>query len=289
MTDGFLAVDKPSGITSHDVVARVRRTTGIRKAGHAGTLDPMATGLVVVGLGRATRLLRFIQDSEKEYLATARFGIATDSLDADGEEVDRVPMDVTEHAIVEAAKALVGTIEQVPPMVSALKVGGRRLYELAREGQEIERAPRPVTVHTLEVLSAGAGPFPDVRLRVVCGKGTYVRVLADDLARRLGGRAHLVELRRTRTGALSVDRHGIAVDDLEARWESRLVTPDEALALMPAVEVDDDAAVAVAHGRPLPASGHPPGTHLRVMDGHGRLLAVFRSDPDAARPEVVLA
>jgi tRNA pseudouridine55 synthase len=249
----------------------------------------MATGLVVVGLGRATRLLRFIQDADKEYLATARFGISTDSLDADGEEIDRAPMDVTEESVSEAAKTLVGTIEQVPPMVSALKVGGRRLYELAREGQEIERAPRPVMVHALEVLAVGAGPFPDVRLRVVCGKGTYVRVLADDLARRLGGRAHLVELRRTRTGALSVDEHGISVDDLEAHWESGMVVADDALALLAAIEVDDETAVSVAHGRPLPPSGHAPGTHLRVRDGHGRLLAVYRSDPDAARPEVVLA
>ncbi len=288
VTDGFLAVDKPSGITSHDVVARVRKATGIRRAGHAGTLDPMATGLVVVGLGRATRLIRFVQDADKEYLATARFGVATDTLDADGVETGRDPMDVTFEQVADAAHSLTGVIDQVPPMVSALKVDGRRLYELAREGTEVHREARPVTVHSLEVLEVGAGPFPDVRLRVVCGKGTYVRVLADDLAGRLGGHAHLVSLRRTRTGMFSVDEHAITVEQLADGWRGAVVSPSDALAALPAIEVDEAGATAVGHGRSLPPGGHPPGTHLRVIDGDGRLLAVFRSDPDAVRPEVVL-
>jgi tRNA pseudouridine55 synthase len=288
VTEGFLAIDKPSGVTSHDVVARVRKATGIRRAGHAGTLDPMATGLVVVGLGRATRLIRFIQDAAKEYTATARFGIATTTLDADGEETERAPMEVGLHQVVEAARSLTGVIDQVPPMVSALKVDGRRLYELAREGTEIERQARPVTVHSFDVLDVGPGSFPDVRLRVVCGKGTYVRVLADDLAGRLGGRAHLVSLRRTRTGLISVDEHAVTLDELESVWKGALISPSDALATLPAVEVDEKGASAVGHGRPLPPTGHPAGTYLRVVDRHGRLLAVFRSDPDAARPEVVL-
>lgn len=287
MTDGFLVVDKPSGITSHDVVARVRRATGIRKAGHAGTLDPLATGAVVVALGRATRLIRFVQDFEKEYVATAMFGVATDSLDADGEETHRSPMEVGEEEVRRAAGGFSGVISQVPPMVSALKVDGKRLYELAREGREIERRPRPVVVHELEVLEVGPGPYPTVRFRVVCGKGTYVRVLADDIAAALGGRAHLTALRRTRIGALSVEGGGIEVDRLDD-WSDALVSPAVALAALPAIEVDDERARLVGHGRPLPPIDEPAGSHVRVVDSDGRLLAVFRSDPDAARPEVVL-
>ena len=158
MTAGFLVVDKPGGMTSNDVVGRVRGATGIKKVGHAGTLDPLATGAMVVAVGPVTRLIRFIQEQPKEYLATAQFGVATDTLDADGAVLEREPMDFTQDELESAATRFVGVINQVPPMVSALKHEGRRLYELARRGEVVERDARPVEVHELEILSLGAGP-----------------------------------------------------------------------------------------------------------------------------------
>ena len=204
MADGFLLVDKPGGITSHDVVARARRLLGQKKIGHAGTLDPMATGLLVLGIGRATRLIRFVQAGEKAYVARALFGVATDSLDADGAVLHREPMPVSLADVEEAAERFVGDILQVPPMVSALKVGGRRLYELAREGEEIEREARQVTIHEIRILDFAPSDYPEVSFLVRCGTGTYVRTLADDIAAALGGRAHLTALRRTVIGSLDV-------------------------------------------------------------------------------------
>lgn len=294
MTDGtvlgFLAVDKPGGITSRAVVDEVRRATGVRKSGHAGTLDPMATGLVIVALGRATRLIRFVQELPKTYLAVARMGVATDTLDADGEVTEERPMRVDLDELRAAASTLTGRIMQVPPMVSAIKVGGRRLHELAREGSEVDREARPVDVHRFEIL--GVDDDRDVRMRVVCGKGTYVRVLADDLARALGGRAHLRSLRRTGTGPVDVDSHGVPIPDLGSRWRAALLLPETVLADLPAVAVDEETAADVAHGRPLPvgiAPGDTPGEWLRVMAPDGSLLAVHRRTRDGSVPEVVLS
>ena len=286
MTVGFLVIDKASGMTSHDVVARVRRATGIKKSGHAGTLDPMATGVVVVALGRATRLIRFVQDQEKEYLATATFGVATDTLDADGEVVGRVAMSLTAEDLDGVRPRFVGEIDQVPPMVSALKKDGRRLYDLAREGVDVDRQPRIVVVHELEILSVGAGDHPVVSFRVVCGKGTYVRSLADDMARALGGFAHLTALRRIRIGALTVEA-ALPVEDLEG-WRQHLLAPSEVLEHMPAMTVEEEAARAIGHGRELPTTSGLVGP-IRVLDETGRLLAVYDSDGRTARPMVVIA
>jgi tRNA pseudouridine55 synthase len=286
---GFLAVDKPGGVTSRDVVDAVNRATGISKAGHAGTLDPMATGLVLVAVGRATRLIRFVQELEKTYEATARFGVATDSLDADGTEISRSPMDVSRLELEELVPSFTGTISQVPPMVSALKVGGRRLHEIAREGGEVDRPPRPVRIHELEILDVGRGPFPDVSFRVRCGKGTYVRVLADDLAKRLGGRAHLVSLRRTRTGSIDVSRDGIPMDRLD-EWRTHLLSPAASLRDLPGVEATGDEVEAVSHGRPITRTPEDAGVGVfTVLDDAGHLLAVYRAGDGDARPEVVLA
>ena len=202
---GFVLVDKAGGWTSHDVVAKSRRIFGLRRIGHAGTLDPMATGLLVLGIGGATRLLRFITDLPKEYEATARFGVATDSLDADGEITAREPMNIDAGDVASAMVRFRGEISQTPPMVSAVKVDGRRLHELARQGRKVERPARTVRVYSLDLEEFSAGPFPDVRFRVVGGSGLYVRVLADDLARALGGRAHLTSLRRVASGRLRVE------------------------------------------------------------------------------------
>lgn len=290
MTAGFLVVDKPSGISSNAVIGNVKRATGIKKVGHAGTLDPMATGALVVAIGPVTRLIRFVQDQPKEYLATALFGVATDTLDADGAVLTREPMDIAEEEVVEAAKRFVGTIHQIPPMVSALKHEGRRLYELAREGTVIEREARPVDVYELEILSVGAGPYPEVEFRVVCGKGTYVRSLADDLAAALGGSAHLTSLRRTRIGSLSLSKHGIVVDELET-WEQKLLTPTEALADLPVVIVGQETARGVRHGMRFVGGeivDAPEDTPLRVLDESGDLIAVYRRHGEQARPEVVI-
>jgi tRNA pseudouridine55 synthase len=290
MTAGFLVVDKPSGISSNAVIGKVKRATGIKKVGHAGTLDPMATGAVVVAIGPVTRLIRFVQDQPKEYLATALFGVATDTLDADGAVLTREPMDVTEEGVIEVAKRFVGRIHQIPPMVSALKHEGRRLYELAREGTVIEREARPVDVYELEILSVGAGPYPEVDFRVVCGKGTYVRSLADDLAAALGGSAHLTSLRRTRIGSLSLSEHGIAVDELET-WEQKILTPTEALADLPLVIVGRKTAQGVRHGMRFVGGeiiDAPEDTPLRVLDESGDLIAIYLRHGDQARPEVVI-
>ncbi len=295
VADGFLLVDKPGGMTSHDVVARVRRLVGQKKIGHAGTLDPMATGLLVLGLGRATRLIRFIQEGDKTYVARALFGVATDSLDADGAVLDREPMPVTEADVAQAAERFVGDIVQIPPMVSAVKVGGRRLYELAREGAEVERRPRPVTVYEIRVLDFAPSDYPEVELLVRCSSGTYVRTLADDIAGALGGRAHLTALRRTAIGPLDV-ADAASLEALESGAEAGVVgdlvlAPSAGLPAMAAVAVTEEVARGIRHGAPFPAAvlGAPADGLIRVLDEAGSLLAVYRIAGGAARPEVVLS
>ncbi len=312
---GFAAVDKPAGMSSHKVVAAARRIFGMKKIGHAGTLDPMATGLLVLGLGRATRLLRFVTGLPKEYVASARFGVATDTLDADGEVTDRIPMEVTAADVGRVLPGLTGDILQTPPMVSALKVGGKRLYDLARAGVEVEREARPVTVYllTLEGFAQETGEppgFPEVRLRTACGAGCYVRVLADDAARALGGRAHLTSLRRTRTGTLD-ESDAWTLPELSQLGEEgdlrrAALPPGRVLSHLPAVQADEETATAAAHGRRLPGrewgrwsflppaewdwEGVPPpdpGPLVRV-EARGRTLAVYRWREEELVPEVVL-
>lgn len=288
---GFLVIDKPTGMTSNAVVGRVRRATGVKKVGHAGTLDPLATGVVVVAVGPVTRLIRFIQEQPKEYLATAQFGVATDTLDSEGAVLSREPMEFSEEELTLVAGRFLGTIHQVPPMVSALKHKGRRLYELAREGEVVEREARPVEIHELEIEAVGSGPYPEVEFRVVCGKGTYVRSLADDLAAALGGSAHLTALRRTRTGSLDVVTHGLALDDLD-EWKSRFLRPAEALGDLPAITVSAETARGVCHGMRFVGGEMveaPENSAVRVLDQAGDLIAVYRREGDQARPEVVLA
>ena len=293
LPEGFLVIDKPSGVTSHDMVAAVRKAVGIRKVGHAGTLDPMATGALVVAVGRVTRLIRFLQPLPKEYLAVARFGVATDTLDADGQEVSRAPMPVSREDVESVLGSLTGEIDQVPPMVSAIKVGGRRLYELAREGQEVERVARRVTVYSLEITSFEEGPYPLVGLRAVCGKGVYVRTLADDLAGALGGSAHLAALRRVRVGSHSVGEHpagGLGPDEL-GEWEKLMLSPSEGLADLPRWVADAPALEMVRNGRRLSASVAPSIAEeqpARVVDDCGRLWAVYRRSGSQLIPEVVL-
>ena len=294
---GFLLVDKPSGWTSHDVVGKARNLLGIKKVGHAGTLDPMATGLVVLGLGRATRLLRFVQAAPKEYLARAVFGVATDSLDADGAILDRQAMTVALPDVEEAMSRFVGTIAQVPPMVSARKIGGRKLYELARQGVEVEREAREVEIYQLDLIDFAPSDYPEVTFRTVCSTGTYVRTLADDIAQSLGGRAHLVALRRVRNGSLHVDDAADVVDLESAQTDGtiadRILSPSRGLADMIQVEVSDELAVGIRNGLSFPAAvllGRlPESGPVGLVDTVGDLLAVYRVRDGKVSPEVVIA
>src|SRR4051812_1450221 len=222
--DGVLVCDKPAGPTSHDVVARLRGLAGQGRVGHAGTLDPPATGVLVVALGRATRLLPWLPLEPKGYLARIRFGAATDTLDATGTVTATAPADHVDEAAVKAGlAAMVGPAMQVPPMVSAIKVGGERLYAKARRGEKIERAPRPVVLHALELLELEAGASgPEALVDVTCSGGTYVRSIADDLGRALGSAAHLADLRRTRVGAFTA-KDAAALDALEAGGRDALL------------------------------------------------------------------
>ena len=282
--DGVAVVDKPAGCTSHDVVARARRSLGTRKVGHAGTLDPDATGVLVLGVGRATRLLRYVGDLPKAYAGEVVLGVATTTLDAGGEVV--ATADITGVGLDEAraaAAAMVGTLSQVPPMVSAVQVGGRRLHELARAGVEVEREARTVTVARFDVVEEVEPGV--VRVAVECSSGTYVRSLAADLGVALGGVAHLRRLRRTAVGPFTEDR-ARPVEELE------LLPPLAAVAHLPAVAVDEEVAALVRTGRRLDRAGPTPFAGdgpWAVVAPDGSLLAVYRADGERARPDVVLA
>jgi len=289
--DGLVVVDKPAGWTSHDVVGRLRKVYGQRRVGHAGTLDPDATGILLVGLGRATRLLRYLQESDKAYRGTVVFGIATDSLDASGTVLERVAMDVTIDDVRRASLRFVGDIEQVPPMVSAIKVGGRRLYELAREGKEVERAARPVTISRLDVEQFEPGPYPSATILVECSTGTYIRTLAADLGAAVGGPAHLAELRRIRSGAFGIDE-ARTLDAITADPTAAVLTPREAMRGLQPVEIDDELVRAVTHGSVFPDTAWQPrdlGAGPFAMVGpNGALVAVYERKGSALKPSVVL-
>jgi tRNA pseudouridine55 synthase len=285
---GLVVVDKEAGWTSHDVVARCRRIFGQRRVGHAGTLDPDATGVLLVGLGRATRLLRFLTALPKTYTTDIVLGAATSTLDDSGQVLRTYDMThVTPVMVQAAAAALTGEIEQVPPMVSAVKVGGRRLHELARQGIEVERPARAVTVYRFDT-----EPDPDragvYRAEVQCSSGTYIRVLAEDLGRALGGGAHVANLRRTRIGSFGPAE----MRTLDQIGPDSVLAPAAAMRDLDAVTVEPDAVASIRTGLPLDkvplgAAGDGPWA---LLDGAGNLLAVYEAtDTDRIRPAVVLA
>jgi tRNA pseudouridine55 synthase len=288
--DGLVLVDKEPGWTSHDVVAKARGVLGTRKVGHAGTLDPPATGLLLVGVGTMTRLLRYLTALPKTYVGEVVLGTETDTLDDTGEVTATHDMaGVTLADVRRAAEALTGDILQIPPMVSAVKVDGKRLHELAREGKEVERAARPVTIHAFEVGEATEkGVYP---VEVTCSSGTYIRTLAADLGTALGGGAHLRNLRRTRGGSFDVaDAHRIG----DVVPERDVLTPAQALRDLPTVVVDTATAVDVGHGKPLErARLGLPDDHQgpwAVESQDGVLLAVYVPHREGTvKPEVVLA
>ena len=293
--DGFLLVDKDQGWTSHDVVAKIRGLVG-GKVWHAGTLDPMATGLLVVGLGRYTRLLRYVQGLPKEYRATAQFGVATDSLDADGAVIDRAPLPVTVSQLEAAAERFRGPILQIPPMVSARKVEGKRLYELARAGEVVEREARPVEIYELNITDLAPSDYPEVSFDVVCSTGTYVRTLGDDLARAVGGRAHLTALRRIRNGSIGV-ADAVQIHTIEEAVKAGAIrdlvaTHDGVLADIPVRVIPPSYATAARNGAAVPVgvlegSEGEPKTGLVRLVADGSLVGVYRIDGSAAKAEVV--
>jgi len=288
--DGLVVVDKPAGCTSHDVVARLRKAYGQRRVGHAGTLDPDATGVLLVGLGRVTRLLRFLQVAGKEYRADVRFGVATSTLDAAGEVLDRQEMPLSREQVERAAKRFVGDIEQVPPMVSAIKVGGRRLHDLARRGEEVERAPRPVHIDRVDVEAFEPGPYPLATLHVECGSGTYLRTLAADLGTALGGYAHVETLRRLRVGTFGLDEAN-TIDVIESDPPAAVRPPAHAVRDLEMLAVDAESVKAIRHGMTFPAGalGESGPGPFAVVDDHAELLAVYERRKGGVKPSVVVA
>ena len=287
--DGILNIDKPSGITSMDVVRRIKRASGQKRVGHGGTLDPFASGVVPICLGRATRMMEYLVDGTKEYHATVRLGVETDTYDVDGDVIgERDASEIDFEAILQALKPFEGMIEQVPPMFSALKKDGKRLYDMARAGIEVEREPRSVHVLGIDVVDWSS---PDLIIDVTCGRGFYMRSLAHDLGEALGCGGHLRELTRTRNSAFHIGE-ALSIEEAETcftdgSWSEVLHTPDIAVRSMPAIVVDKGVAERVRNGRPLPGALQipygKPGEECRVYGNDGEFLALMTFDRSAGQ------
>ena len=286
--DFVLPVDKPEGPTSHDVVAAARKALGIRRIGHTGTLDPFASGLLILCVGRATRLAEYLSGLDKAYEATAKLGSTTDTLDREGDVLeDRVGWrELTGHVVAEALSTFQGEIEQVPPQFSAKKVEGVAMHRRARRGEQMRLEPCVVTVHSIEVLAI---ELPEIRFRVRCSTGTYVRSIARDLGEALGVGAHLTVLRRITIGAFGVDA-AIGVEQLThtAAVDRALVAPLSALRHLPEVEVGEEEAIRLAHGQRLRLGERAPSGLVAVVRA-GMLLAVAEVDDGLLRPRKVFA
>ncbi len=275
---GLLILNKPRGLTSHDVVVRVRRAIKVKQVGHAGTLDPLATGVLVVCLGQATRISEYLLGHDKTYRATIRLGVETDTYDADGRVTARHEVGVDRPAIERALAQFIGLIQQVPPMHSALKRGGQKLYELARAGVEIDRPARPITIHSIDLIDWQS---PDLTIGVHCSAGTYIRSLAHDLGKELGTGAHLIALERTASGTFTL-AEATALDEFEAsvrtgNWQTQLHSIDQALSEWPAVTLNPAERTRAITGAPI-ESLPLGGVHCRAHDEHGRLIALLVFD-----------
>ena len=275
---GVLVIDKPVGMTSHDVVQAVRNGTNLRRAGHTGTLDPRASGVLVILVGPAVRLSEYVSASDKRYQAIIRLGSSTDTFDADGKFTrSDQPVNVTEAQFEEVLKTFIGEIEQTPPPYSAVKLQGRKAYEMAREGEEVEIAPRKIMVHHLEVLEWAS---PEVVIDVHCSSGTYVRSLANDLGVQLGCGAYLVGLRRTKSGRFSL-RDATPLRKLQeafnaGNWYQYLIPAAEALGDWPAIELSPDEVEGVRHGHRVKAVGEAElGSRVRGVSTQGELVALM--------------
>ena len=278
MTDGVLVIDKPAGMTSHDVVDVIRKRFKTKKVGHAGTLDPDATGVLLVGVGRATRFLAYAQDSPKRYAAAARFGTTTSTLDASGEVLETRPCSFTRDELARALEKFTGNIEQVPPMVSAVKIGGERLHAKARRGETVDRPARPVTIYELDLRGFTDGEGPAAELDVLCSSGTYVRTLIADVGEALGCGAHMTRLRRTETGGFTLDE----ATPLDTVTAEHLLPLREAVRVLPSVDLTPEHAADVSFGRRLPASLAPDigEGDLLAVRAEGDLVAVYKRAGD---------
>ncbi|MFG3338904.1 tRNA pseudouridine(55) synthase TruB [Glycomyces sp. NPDC048151] len=297
---GLIVVDKPQGITSHGVVSRMRRICGTRKVGHGGTLDPMATGVLIVAVGKATKLLTYVSGLDKSYAATIRLGESTVTDDAEGDLIDYVvPDEVTEDSIRAGLAAMVGEIDQVPSAVSAVKIDGQRAYKRVRDGEVVELQPRRITIASIEVgdiRSAHAASDPhlpviDVDVRVSCSSGTYIRAIARDLGAALGVGGHLTALRRTRIGGFGLDT-AATLEVLAERSEGgeplgALAMGEAAARLMPTRTATEAEAKALSYGKPLDAAGIEG--RYAVLSESGDLLAVMTEQGGKAKPETVFA
>ena len=297
--DGILIIDKPEGLTSHDVVARVRRALKTKRVGHTGTLDPFATGVLVLLIGKATRLAQFLDKDEKEYEAVIQFGYETDTGDKTGARTAKCRLrneEIAERLATTDWQNVLsefrGEIEQIPPMYSAKKQAGKKLYELARQGKEIERKPIKVIVHELEIIDDEkfGTPHSAVRIRVVCSAGTYIRTLAEDIGRRIGIGAHLTELRRKRAGKFALDE-SVNVRDLDASTV-KLLPIEEAISHLPEFVLSDERVEKTRNGMTTRTNGNQFGSDeiVRMVDHKGKLIAIGVNEDDLSeiRPKIVL-
>jgi tRNA pseudouridine55 synthase len=314
MMDGGFIIDKPAGITSHDAVARVRRIAGTRRVGHAGTLDPFATGVLVVCVGRATRLVQFLVGLEKQYIATVKLGFATDTQDSTGKQISQFASsnELSEHDIERVIQALLGPQQQVPPMYSAKKVAGRRLYQAARAGLEVARDPAAITVYSLELAGPAGGRFVELPdggrefvMKVRCSSGTYVRTLAHDIGARLGVGAHLSGLRRTAVGQFTIEKSATlerlqagSTETVDSESEKDglrgMLTPAELVSHLPALRLDRAAIAKVCSGQEVQVTGLAESMEANAVAGllsmEGTLIAIgeYVKQRAAVRPRVVI-
>lgn len=275
MPNGILIIDKPAGWTSMDVCAKLRGILGERRIGHGGTLDPMATGVLPVFVGQATRAVEFAENGRKEYVAGLRLGLATNTQDTSGETLETHPVTVTRKDVETALSAFTGEIQQIPPMYSAVKIGGKKLYELARKGQEVERKPRRVTIYDLALLDQESET--DFRLRCLCSKGTYIRTLCHDLGRQLGCGGTMYALRRTMAAGFTLDQ-AVSLEEVQDRGEALLMPTDTLFAAFPALTLPTaPAEKRVRCGNPISLPGTPAGTY-RVYGQDGQFLCLSRAE-----------
>ena len=277
---GVLVIDKPVGLTSHDVVQIVRRGTHIRRAGHTGTLDPRASGVLVVLIGPAVRLSEYVSASDKRYQAVIQLGTTTDTYDANGTIIKTAPVNVSEEEFEITLKEFEGEIEQIPPPYSAIKIKGKKAYEMAREGEEVELAPRMINVYSIELLEWAP---PEVVIDVYCSSGTYVRSLAHELGEKIGCGAHLVGLRRTKSGRFTL-RDAVPLNKLRqsfdnSSWYQYLIPAAEALSDWPSLELTPEQVENVRHGHRIPAEPDSP-KKIRAISEQGELIALLELVPE---------
>ncbi len=282
--EGILNIDKPQWLSSHDVVARVRRICGTRRVGHAGTLDPLATGVLLVCVGRATRLSEYLMGQQKTYKATVRLGQTTNTYDAEGDVEEERPFVHTSSSDIEdSLNAFRGPIEQLPPIYSAIKVKGQPMYKLARQGKEVERRPRPVTIYKLDLLD-WTPPF--LKLHVVCSTGTYIRSLAHDIGQRLGCGGHITELRRTAVGDFAVS-DAVSLETLAAyEWQSFCFPSDQAVSNLPRLDTSETETNALLMGQRIPVMpAQPKETLVRAYDPDGHFFGILLREEKSWRPK----